>query len=323
MYFHIHSGGCAPTASNLTSLVTNFFTSSERSMSHPRTLTLGEPPLLSLSILSAAALGYEVLLTRMLSIIQWHHFAYMIISVALLGYGAAGACAAVAESWLLLRYRQVFAAAAALFGISAITCFLAAQEIGFNPLEILWDPKQLLRLAYVYLLLVVPFFFAALCVCLTFTRFPAKAHRIYSADIRGAGIGSMGIILLLYGLMPLVALKLLCVLALLASALVWRKIIGVALVCMVAIILLLLPATLHLSDYKDLSSALRVQGAQVIEQDSSPLGLLTVVENNSIPFRHAPGMSLNASMDLPAQLGVFTDGEIGRASCRERVYVLV
>lgn len=27
---------------------------------------------------------------RLFSIIQWHHFAYMMISVALLGYGAAG-----------------------------------------------------------------------------------------------------------------------------------------------------------------------------------------------------------------------------------------
>lgn len=279
-------------------------------MSHPCTPTPGKPPLLPLSILSAAAIGYEVLLTRMLSIIQWHHFAYMIISVALLGYGAAGAFAAVAESWMLPRYRQVFAAAAALFGICAIICFIAVQEIGFNPLEILWDTKQLLRLAYIYTLLVLPFFFAALCVCLTFTCFPAKAHHVYTADVAGAGLGSMGIILALYALMPLAALKLLCMLALLAGALVWQKITGAALACMAAAILFLFPAeALRLSDYKDLSQALRVQGARALEQDYSPLGLLTIVENNRVPFRHAPGMSLNATMDIPPQLGVFTDGD--------------
>ncbi|MBI4938257.1 MAG: SAM-dependent methyltransferase [Nitrosomonadales bacterium] len=268
-----------------------------------------EPPLLSLSLLSAAAIGYEVLLTRMLSIIQWHHFAYMIISVALLGYGAAGAIAVVAESWLLARYRQVFAGGAALFGLSAIACFLAAQEAGFNPLEVLWDPNQLLRLAWIYLLLVTPFFFAALCVCLTFARFPANAHRIYSADIAGAGLGGMAVILALYVLMPLAALKLLCLLALLAGALVWRHLSGAILACLAAAMLLLLPATLHLSDYKDLSVALRAQGAQTAGQDSSPLGLLTVVENSRVPFRHAPGMSLNAAMDIPEQLGVFVDGD--------------
>ena len=43
------------------------------------------PPLLSVALLSAAALAYEILLMRLFSIIQWHHFAYMIIiSLALL-----------------------------------------------------------------------------------------------------------------------------------------------------------------------------------------------------------------------------------------------
>ena len=51
---------------------------------------LQAPPLLSVALISAAALAYEILLMRLLSIIHWHHFAYMIISVALLGYGASG-----------------------------------------------------------------------------------------------------------------------------------------------------------------------------------------------------------------------------------------
>jgi len=39
----------------------------------------------ALSLVSAAALAYEILLTRLFAIIQWHHFAYMMINVALLG----------------------------------------------------------------------------------------------------------------------------------------------------------------------------------------------------------------------------------------------
>ena len=40
------------------------------------------PPYFALLIISAAALAYEVLLIRLFSIIQWHHFAYMVISLA-------------------------------------------------------------------------------------------------------------------------------------------------------------------------------------------------------------------------------------------------
>ena len=55
------------------------------------------PPLAAIALLSAAALGYEILLMRLFSIILWHHFAYMMISVALLGYGAAGTFVALAQ----------------------------------------------------------------------------------------------------------------------------------------------------------------------------------------------------------------------------------
>jgi len=36
---------------------------------------------LSIALVSATALAYEVLLMRLFSIIQWHHFAYMMISL--------------------------------------------------------------------------------------------------------------------------------------------------------------------------------------------------------------------------------------------------
>ena len=62
------------------------------------------------------------------------------------------------------------------------------------------------------------------------------------------------------------------------------------------------------SPYKELSLALRVPGTQVIAELSSPLGWLTVARSPTIPFRHAPGLSLAARTAPPEQLGVFTDG---------------
>ena len=66
------------------------------------------PPLLSIFILSAAALAYEVLMIRMFSIVHWHHFAFMVISIALLGYGASGSLITVFQRRLLDKYDQVF-----------------------------------------------------------------------------------------------------------------------------------------------------------------------------------------------------------------------
>ena len=61
-------------------------------------------PRLSISVLSAAALSYEILLMKLFSIIQWHHFAYMIISLALLGYGMSGTFTALFRERLLRHF---------------------------------------------------------------------------------------------------------------------------------------------------------------------------------------------------------------------------
>jgi thiosulfate reductase cytochrome b subunit len=87
-------------------------------------------------LISAAAIGYELLLMRVLSIVQWHHFAYMIISLALLGYGASGPFIALFRRTLEPRFEQAFATCAFAFSIAMVACFVAGQRVPFNALEI-------------------------------------------------------------------------------------------------------------------------------------------------------------------------------------------
>src|SRR5256885_5594711 len=176
------------------------------------------PPLAAIALLSAAALGYEILVMRLFSIILWHDFAYMMISVAMLGYGAAGTFVALAQRFLLRRYEVVFSAAATLFGITAVAGFLLAQRVAFDPLEMLWDPRQPLRLLLIYALLFVPFFCVATSICLTFARFADQPHRIYSYDILGAGAGALSILIALFAATPSAALQWIGALGLAAAA---------------------------------------------------------------------------------------------------------
>ncbi len=274
-----------------------------------------QPPYLAIALLSAAALGYEILLMRLFSIIQWHHFAYMMISVALLGYGAAGAFVALAQRPLRARFTGAFATAAGLFGATALLAFLAAQSVGFNALEILWDSRQLARLALIYALLIIPFFCAATAICLSFTRFPAHIPRLYAADITGAATGGLGSIALLLALRPETALRWVAAVGLAAGALaVWRGgqrrlVTGFALAALVIFALPISWTALHSSPYKELAQTLQVAGARVVAETSSPLGVVTVVESPTVPFRHAPGLSLMASAEPPPQLALFTDGD--------------
>ena len=254
---------------------------------------------------------------RVLSIVQWHHFAYMIISLALLGYGASGTFIAISKRWLQPRFEWVFSTSALLFGVTMIACFVLGQRVPFNALEIVWNPRQFLNLAIIYLLYFVPFFFAACCVGLAFTCRPSYINRIYCFDLLGAGLGAMLIIGSLFLLSPQNALIMLALVALLASALmgigssVRKPLITMQVVCLF-VLLFGLPQDwlgMRISEYKALNQALQVVASRTLSVSSSPLGLLTVVESPRIPFRYAPGLSINTRFEPPPQLAVFTDGD--------------
>jgi spermidine synthase len=66
---------------------------------------------------------------------------------------------------------------------------------------------------------------------------------------------------------------------------------------------------LRLSEYKSLSQTRLVPDTRIVAERSSPLGLVTVVRSPTIPFRHAPGVSLANTQEPPEQLGIFVDGE--------------
>ncbi|MCH9012183.1 MAG: SAM-dependent methyltransferase [Proteobacteria bacterium] len=283
-------------------------------------------PLVAISLVSAGAIGYEILLMRLYSIGQWHHFAYMIISIALLGFGASGTFLALARAWLLDRFLKAWQANAVTFGVTAAFGYALARNFIVNPFELAWDPARGILLLWTYLVLMVPFFCAANCVGLAFMRFGDQVGRVYRYDLVGAGLGAAGVIGVLFLLPPSAALKLLIALGFAAAGIAElgsghsrRR--GHALLAALSGLLVawLIPGSTfapRLSEYKGLSTALNAPGAEVIHESSSPLGRLTVVRSPRVPFRHAPGLSLNAPAAVPEQLGLFTDADAMTAITR-------
>lgn len=276
------------------------------------------PPLLSVFILSAAALAYEVLLIRLFSIIHWHHFAFMVISIALLGYGVSGSLITVFQRRLLDNYDSVFIGNILLFGLSSISCFIIVQHLPFNTLEILWDSSQWQRLLLSYLLLTLPFFFVANALALTLMRYHQHIPQVYGIDLIGAGLGAVLVMVLLQMFTPDIVLRVLALFGLSAgffaltnfSARYKQLTAAVLLASMIAIVLT--PQRwldLRLSEYKGLAQTLLIKDASLLQSHSSPVSQTSVVESPLIPFRHAPGMSLQSPAGPPEQLAVFRDGD--------------
>lgn len=270
-------------------------------------------------LVSAAALGYEVLLARLFAIAHWHHLAFFVISLALLGYGASGSAISLAQGRWLRHAGRVAARAALALGAAMPLAWLLAQWVPFNALELVWRARQWVYLAAIYLLLALPFFCAATCVGVALARWRRAIHRLYFADLLGAGLGAAAAVALTFVLPPQDALKVLAFAAVVAAFWLYRTRAGRTLCVAAGVLLWLLPGhwlAPRPSPYKGLSQALEVAGAEVIAHTFGPLGLISVVDSREVPLRHAPGLSLLARDLPPRQLGVYLDGDGPQAVTR-------
>ena len=271
----------------------------------------------AVAVLSAAALGYEILLTRLFSIVQWHHFAFLVISVALLGFGASGTFLLVVGDRIRTGIEPFLSLCALGFGLAAPVSFVIAERVPFNVLDAPWSPGSLGWLLVIEVVLAIPFFFAATGIGRALVISGNRLSRVYAADLAGAGIGAAASVGVLYLVPAERALDFVCGLGAVAGALaVWgsgqrtrrRPLLAL---CGVVVVLAGLGVTgeLRISPFKPLPQALRVTGAELAEIRSGPLGLVSAVENREVPLRSAPGLSLLARAPVPEQVALFVDAD--------------
>ena len=133
-----------------------------------------------------------------MSAAQWYHFSFLVISTALLGFGASGAVlsvwSAARERWNLDR---LLAAFSLCFGVTTITSFWLMQHIPFNPFSLTLDRWQFFFIPLYYLNLCIPFFFSGMVIALLFSRCSKELNRLYAADLLGAAMGCAGIVVVL------------------------------------------------------------------------------------------------------------------------------
>jgi hypothetical protein len=295
----------------------------------------------AVGLLSGAALACEILLMRLLSIVQWHHFAFLVISLALLGYGASGAVLTVAREAFVQRFEIAFPSLAAGFGLTSVGSFVVAQRLRLNPLEVMWDPGQLLAFAAVYLVLAVPFLCAGAAIGLALVRSEGTVHTTYRADLVGAAAGAVVAIAALDVFSPEDCLRLVSAVGWLAAALglmagaggrsEWataspdagervvegsspnrRRVLAAAALATGIVLAVAWPDSWvvpRMSEYKALSKALTAPGVEVLAERSSARGALAALRSPRVPFRLASGLSLAFAGEVPEQVLVFRDGE--------------
>jgi len=276
--------------------------------------------LLGVALSSAAVLMFEVVLTRIFAVAQFHHFAFVAVSLALLGFGAAGSFLYV---WPRLGRGGPgrWATLAALQAATIIGGYLAANRVPFDSFTLAWDRRQIFYLAVVYLALATPFFFAGALITVLLTGWDqprrVPAHRVYAASLAGAGLGAplaLAAIDHLGGEGAVVATAATAALGvpfLLAAGSPRRQALPAVAVLVAVTAGLLIAGSeslqLRISPYKELSAALRYPEASLLSTGWTPASRVDHVESEGI--RSLPGLSLTYRGIPPAQQGITVDGD--------------
>jgi len=257
---------------------------------------------------SLATLAFEVLLTRVFSITLWYHFAFMVVSIAMLGFAASGTLLALFPG---LRQPDRIGWYSLALAAALPVGFILANLVPFDPVRLAWEQSELFNILLTYIFLSLPFFCTGLVITTAFSVASERAGLLYGADLVGAGIGSLGVLPLLGTVPAEQAVLLLSIMVAGASCLTggWR-LRGAA--CLLAAatgaLLIFRPPLIqpHISPYKGLEAALRYPGAQHLRTHLTPFARIDTFRSPAV--RYAPGLSLRYLENLPEQIGISIDG---------------
>lgn len=268
---------------------------------------------------STSVLLFELSLMRVFSILQWNYLAFMIISIAFLGYGASGTFLSVFSSILkkaegknLYKYLLFFSL---LFSLGSLLSIFVISKVPFDLYRVITDRYQLLYLVIYYLAIAIPFFFAGICISLVISKLPEKINKIYFCDLSGAAIGCISFLVLANYISLSHLLIIPPLLSFLASFLFSLKLKNkksiIYIVGIFVFIILFSGAesfySFPVNPYKSLFTLLRYPNSRIIDRQENSFARLEVVESEGV--RYAPGLSLNFSGEIPEQLGMITDGD--------------
>jgi spermidine synthase len=237
-------------------------------------------------LVSAAAVAFEIALTRYFAVAKWSEYGYWVISIVMVGFAMSGVVVALARRSLQRHAERIMAILPPLLILTAAGGFYLTTINPFNPLQ-LQNPAtfapQLMDIGLYYAELLPFFFLAGLFVSLTFVANAHQVGLVYGYDLTGAGAGALGVLLLMFVLHPFQLLPaLLLPLAAAAVLLAWRRplLLLSALAALVASeALLLLDNQAAINDFKAIYAPSHVPDSQTLSQLRSPRGLYTLLDD--------------------------------------------
>lgn len=240
---------------------------------------------IALSLVAGSVLALQIAFTRIFSLMIWHHFTYLVIGVAMLGGGAAGAFLAVRQ-WGAETLSRRLGWLAISFCLASLSNLVVIRFVAIDPLRAAQLAWSIVGLGIYFACLFATFFTGGLTIAAIFSRWSSHAHRLYFADMLGAGLATIGSLALIQLLGGPGAIALAALIAVVAAALLGLDLparlrwafptLAVGLLALLTF-LVLRPIPLAVPESKELGWAMRAQGSLPEYTRWNPVGRVDVM----------------------------------------------
>lgn len=154
-------------------------------------------------LVSCGVIAFEIGLIRVLQYASWYHFAFLVITIALLGFGMSGTILSLWRGYLLRHRHTVLPILVLLTAVSIPLMLQAAQLLPvtgrFLPGLVV---EQLAWWAGYWALLTVPFALGATAVGLALMSAGERLSAVYASNLIGSASGAVGVTIVMYFVDP-------------------------------------------------------------------------------------------------------------------------
>ena len=154
-------------------------------------------------LVACGVIAFEIGLIRVLQYASWYHFAFLVITIALLGFGMSGAILSLWRGYLIRRLQTALPILALLTAVSIPLMLQAAQLL---PVSGRFLPGlvvgQLAWWVVYWALLTVPFALGATAIGLTLMSAGERLPAVYASNLIGSASGAVGVTVVMYFVEP-------------------------------------------------------------------------------------------------------------------------
>ena len=143
-----------------------------------------------MALASGSVLALQVVATRLFSFLIWYHFAFLVLSIAFLGFTAGGFAVAKLPATPDFDPRVWLSRLGGVAGVATLLCYAVLEFLPPAP-HFAADAKAMYSFALLVLVVLVPFVCLGAYICLALSTWSDRIGLLYAVDLAGSALGCL------------------------------------------------------------------------------------------------------------------------------------